>query len=321
MRWAVAAAALSLAHVATAQQAEPLPVRASPVTPPTSEELACSRSGGTAVTNFADMVRMPLGQCVNVSGWHDQFSLAADLASLYAPVNANDAGRGGQRIGLTGVPARYNDAGVQVTAILRDCADPRPARGDMPDYCWFGSGRYLAAVRWHMDSQPTFQRLALADRPADLGNLARMTDRDAVERLTAAAAPVWAAIAANDEAQLAELLGMDDRIGVGVILHVGQTSVQRWTAGQPQVVVLGWRLPADATAEQQANFAASSLIEGVVCAADDATARANGWPIDTRDTAVHRERPYICATIALYPDATPQVTMRAAEMILPEPAR
>jgi hypothetical protein len=304
-----------------AQESEPLPVSVRPLPPPTAEELACAEDGGIVVNDFSQLAQLPLGQCVTVSGLHDGFTLAADLPSLYARDTADDPERGGLRIGLMGVPLQYQDSGVRVTALLLDCADRRPVEGDVPDYCWTRRGRYLAAVRWRLDSQQPFQRLSLANRPATLGNLALMAEGDASTRLRAAAAPLWSAIAANDAPRLMAMLESSDHIGAAVLVSSAQPASERWVMGQPQTIVLGWLMPDNATAAQREELAARADIEGVVCAADAATAAASAWPIDTRDTAVHRERSYVCAHIWLPANGPANITMRSAEMILPEPGR
>lgn len=313
MRWTLAMIlALAAAMPAAAQSGDQGPNMA---------QRPCT-SGETRAATIADISVLgdtAIGQCFSVEAVAVGFWLYADNMARYRRGTAdNEPSSSGAVLGLYGRNRGMAPARVRVTGRIDRCeriSSAVQSEGGIPflsGYCHYYRGLALYGRTVEELAPFTFTRIALREA-GDLGTLRPLPDGAARQRLLAAAQPFFDALDRRDDATLRSLIigsrqGQEGEIAA-LLAH---SAVEAWRAGRPQraVTAIGWHHPADATAEQQAQWArnAADGPEGYVCSASMAFADQGLWPISPGDTDIFAERPYLCVRVWLPANRPPSYT-------------
>lgn len=312
MQWMVALSSLAVAAgvPATAGQADQSPNIA-------QRPCLAAETRPATIADIAALGDAAIGRCFAVEGVATGFWLYADNAARYrrAPAD-NEPSSSGAVLGLYGRDRGLPPARVRVTGRIDRCERiyaAVQAEGGIPfltGYCHYYRG--LALHGRTVEEIAPYQFTRVTERDAgDLGSLRPLADGQARRRLLAAATPFFEAIDWRDDAALRDLLmasrQQQESRTAALSAH---PAVEQWRAsGQVSgraLAVLGWHRPADATPEQQAQWArdAADGPEAYVCSASITFAELHLWPISSADTAILAGRPYLCVRIWL-PDGRP----------------
>lgn len=290
------------------------------ITPPVDARTECTAEAAqpASVSELSLAGAAAEGRCVAVTGWYDGRVLYPDISALYRERTLRDDR---DRVVVAGVPNALHDRAVALRAMMVPCPPGGGGDWEVRLVCAAGAERFLWVAEATQVHGTPFVRPTLATRTADIGNLAPLAGGDEGAALRTAAAPLFAAMAARDEVALTRLLAHSQMpVPARFVIQAAEATTARWPQTGPELFVLGWRMPADATSEQEAALRARQDTEGVVCAADAAFAAARAWPVSSRDLSVHPDRPYVCALVWLRGEGQPaRYDVRIARNIIPEP--
>lgn len=309
MRWLAAMFLICLgAGPATAQPSSDSPTLA-------QHACAAGEARPATIETIAALGDRAIGACFTVEAIATGFWLYADNAARYRPSSAeNDPSASGAIIGLYGRSRGLPPARIRVTGRIDRCERIREvvtAGGGIPflsGYCHYHRGLALYGQAVEELEPVAFTRVGLRDA-GNLGNLRPLAQGPVRQRLLAAASAFFDALDSGDDALLHGLVAQsrqqqEDQLSA-LMAH---PAVAQWRSDRTGRVlqVLGWQRPADASGEQQAQWArdAAQGAEAYVCSAGPAFAERNLWPIHFTDTGIAAERPYLCIRIWM-PDGQP----------------
>lgn len=306
MQWIVAAIMSLLAVApASAQQSGQSPNMA-------QRSCAAGETRSATVAEISALGDAAIGQCYSIEGVATGFWLYADNAARYRPSRAdNEPSSSGAVLGLYGRDRGLPPARVRVTGRVDRCErifDAVVAQGGIPflsGYCHYYRGYVLYGQRVEELTPFEFTRITLRDA-GDLGTLRPIAEEAVRRRLLAAATPFFNALESRDEASLRSLIAQSQNQQESQVDELLEhLAIRQWRFlgqfGARYVEALGWRRPADATAEQVAAWTrdAASGPEGYVCSAGRVFAEDHLWPIIPADTDMADGRPYLCVRIWL----------------------